>query len=251
MMIRRLICAVITVICTLSLCFSAVSAAVYDPVMVNIPIYCVHKKGKSNVYLISLKAEDDSPKPDKEYLAIYGGDTGVFHITVDEPGEYAYTAYETSGGIKGVTPDDRIYDIKVYAEVLPNDRLRTAVVIYSSSTGEKPSKAIFEHDEETPSVNPPSPPSPDPGTVEGTTPETLPDIPGEDPSAGAGLEEDGIFIDVGTLVRKISDTSDAKQEQALERLDSSFIGSIPVIYIVAVVICLTGVILILKPKKQK
>lgn len=252
--VHRAICAVIMCAAALVLFSANAAAAVYEEITVNIPVYCMKvNEDVSDIYKIILEPEGDAPAPEKDMLIITAGTSGIFKIHIDEPGDYKYTAYEMAGS-GADHHDKRIYDITVFVVTDENDGLISKVAVRSAETGTKPASVYFEHGKY---IDPPTPPHPDPKPDVPVEPDQPPapvidsDRPGEDPSTGAGLEDDGILIDVGTLVRKITNADTAEKQQALDDIENSFVGSIPVIYIAASVVVIIAAAAVFSSKRKE
>ncbi|MBQ3920573.1 MAG: hypothetical protein II695_12930 [Oscillospiraceae bacterium] len=261
MRFRRFAC---MILCALSLfvCSAGVSASMYESVTAEIEVVTEPLKNRFDTILhkydLRIYPEETiAPLPNVDQLILYEHSTGAFSIVLDEPGTYHYRIYEKSGDDPQIKYDDRIYIATVYVEADSNDRLSTAVAVRLLN-GDKPDQVVFNDDPaSTPSPQPPNPPTPHPvdpsEPTEPTTPvvpvkPSEPVTPPEDPSSGAGEYGDGIFIDVGTFVKYITVPETEDEIKAVEKLEKSFLGNIPVIYIAALIICLAGLAILHRQK---
>ena len=279
--IKQGICFILAMFLTLSMMIPTASAEGYIPITARITFegrYSRALRNINNEYQIRIVPFNSAPLPSNNIITIPPRSKGQFDIIIDDPGTYVYRVYQIKGDDPRVFYDDTIYLVKVFVENTEDlATLRYAVTLTVAASEAKPSEISFQNipsgsipphpdpdpDDPDPHTDtdlpsPPSPPGPPSPPVTDTPPEpvvpvTNNDSPVEDHSAGAGIEGEGILIDVGTVVTKIAVASGAAKNdpKSLEEFENSFVGSIPVIYIIAVLITLIAVFLVFSPAKRK
>ncbi|MBR4223187.1 MAG: hypothetical protein IKR73_00090, partial [Oscillospiraceae bacterium] len=176
----------------------------------------------------------------------------------DQPGTYVYRVLDQKSDSTADVHDKRVYLVTIYAEAESDDKLKTAVSS-SDVNGDKPDLILFEDKIAGDNIPDPHPhydpfyPHDDPGEPVVMTPKPAEDtsVP-EDPSSGAPSFGDGLFIDVGTFVKMIDPPATEAEKQEIAMLEESFIGGIPVLYLVcAIVLPLIGVIVSRCSKKKE
>ena len=275
---RSRLLAVSVIICVLSffVSFSSVMAAVYEPITASIPVEGLKTKGfaRRQVYNIAVEALDDAPVPEEDRLLVDEDDKGSFVITIDEPGTFIYKIYEVKGNDSNTVYDDTIYYVTVFVENTEELlKLRYGMSLTVNDLTTKPSemevsfinlpiKSEVPYHDDPPAPRPyipdtpPSPVNTDKPVPEETTvvPDdtTRPDHPVEDHSAGAGIYGDGILIDVGTVLTNLTKANKTVQvSEFAEKIENSFIGSIPVIYLAgAAVIVILALAVFFRRREQ-
>ena len=200
---QRLLCAVICIISLLILPVK-VSAADYDTVNVDIPVYgdwlTVRQLVPTHAYTIVMETVTDlSPKPVQNTLSMNEGEQVSFKVPVDQPGTFVYKVYAEDRHYEHVVRDKSVYEVFIYSEPAGGTKLITAVSI-RRNMDEKPEMMSF--DDNSTDVPPPGH-DPDPVVtvmtvtepVPGTKPTEKPPVPEDQKDPEAGLENDEDLIE--------------------------------------------------------
>ena len=117
----------------------------YVPVTVQVPVYCEKVNNDSKaVYEIHMeRADGNTPQPVAETITVDAAKTGMFEITVSEPGNLKYTVSQIKGSAAGVTYDERAYDVYVCVVNDANNDLTYTVSVTLAGSATKPDKIAF------------------------------------------------------------------------------------------------------------
>lgn len=273
--LRLAVCAVF--MCILSLFGNSLDARamIYEPITIELPVYCIFFEDFPELdYHIIALPQNGAPHMAEEELFIDENHSAAFTISIDSPGTYCYQVYELEGKYSYIQYDDRIYDVTIYVEALEDDTLKAAVVLNSEETGDKPDTLVFENgvpdappfpddpvteptlptvqtEPTVPTEDPVEPTVTAPPVTDGPSGQSEPQPPGDDPTAGAGIEGEGLLIDVGTVIKTITKTDTPWKRRQVEEFERSFIGRIPVIYIAALIILPLYIVIIRKQNKKQ
>ncbi|MBQ7991132.1 MAG: hypothetical protein IJ251_08815 [Oscillospiraceae bacterium] len=254
----------------LALFFGAgVSAETYDAITVTVPVSTenVREYGKATTYVYTVaveKAAEDCPDPEADVIRIPETHEKDLVFIIDQPGTFVYHVYEEYSEGDNIKHDTSVYVLTIYVEADNEKNILEAAVSVTDLNGEKPETILFRDDivNDLPPVDPPPEPPYDPYEMD--TPET-PFIPvkpifpdngekqydPEDPSSGAPAFGDGILIDVGTFVKKIAPPATDAEAKKMDEFESSFFGSIPVLYLVCAGVLPVLIVVLLRTAKKK
>ena len=250
---------ILCIISVFALPFTAF-AGEYKSIDVRIAANCLSTGGITNrlTYDIAIEPLEDAPPPQALRLSVSEGNRGVFVIPIDEPGFYYYRLYMIKGTKDELIYDDTVYTASVFVENTEDMQdLRYALTFQKNGLTVKPDEVSFEIKKKNSDWGVPDPPPGprSPGGVikdpdEPTPPDEEPPI--EDASVGAGLEEGGILIDVGAAVKKIVEISGASgvDPETLNNIDDSFLGSIPVVYLLGIALCIVLCAVLIRRGRQ-
>ena len=117
----------------------------YVPVTVQVPVYCEKVNNDSKaVYEIHMeRADSNTPKPVAETITVDAAKTGMFEITVSEPGNLKYTVSQIKGSAGDVMYDERVYDVYVWVVNDANNELTYTVSVTLAGSATKPDKIAF------------------------------------------------------------------------------------------------------------
>ena len=117
----------------------------YVPVTVQVPVYCEKVNNDSKaVYEIHMeRADSNTPKPVAETITVDAAKTGMFEITVSEPGNLKYTVSQIKGSAGDVMYDERVYDVYVCVVNDANNELTYTVSVTLAGSATKPDKIAF------------------------------------------------------------------------------------------------------------
>lgn len=244
----------------------------YETITASVPVKALLTKvdGGKHVYEIGITPLEGAPAPIEDTILINEDSEGTLDISLDEPGTYIYKVEQIPGDDNRYKYDDTVYYVTVFVEnvgdtltlryglsLTVNDMV-TKPAVMEVMFQNTPSKEIIPVPPEPDPPDPPSPPSPPsppvptpvvPGTQPAVPGTQKPDGPEDDPSVGAGIYGDGLLLDVGTVVSRIAGDDTGSTEIA-EKIENSFVGSIPVIYVVLVLLVIV-LAAVLKTRSRK
>ncbi|MBQ5331110.1 MAG: hypothetical protein J6F31_07660 [Oscillospiraceae bacterium] len=272
--IRSFAALVLAVVLSLLTPGGSAFAGDYEAITASVPVKALLTKadGGKHVYEIGITPLEGAPAPIEDTILINEDSEGTLDISLDEPGTYIYKVEQIPGDDKRYKYDDTVYYVTVFVEnvgdtlalryglsLTVNDMV-TKPAVMEVMFQNTPSKEIIPvpPEPDPPDPQPPSPPSPPsppvttpvvPGTQPAVPGTQKPDGPEDDPSVGAGIYGDGLLLDVGTVVSRIAG-DDTRSTEIAEKIENSFVGSIPVIYVVLVLLVIVLAAL-LKARSRK
>ena len=150
-----------------ALSLSASAKGIYDPVTVQIPVYCDKVNGEPKAtYEIHLeKLNDKDPDPVKDIITVDASKVGYYELTLTEPETVTYRVYQQKGTAGSIKYDDKVYEVSVCVVNDSNDKLVYTVSVTLAGSATKPDhigftnikKSTPQPSEETPPPDPDDP----------------------------------------------------------------------------------------------
>lgn len=150
-----------------ALSLSASAKGIYDPVTVQIPVYCDKVNGEPKAtYEIHLeKINDKDPDPVTDIITVDASKVGYYELTLTEPETVTYRVYQQKGTAGSIKYDDKVYEVSVCVVNDSNDKLSYTVSVTLSGSATKPDHVGFTNIKKTtpqPSEETPPPASEEP-----------------------------------------------------------------------------------------
>lgn len=149
------------------LSLSSQAKGIYDPVTVQIPVYCDKVNGEPKAtYEIHLeKINDKDPDPTADIITVDAAKVGYYELTVTEPETFTYRVYQQKGSAGSIKYDDKVYEVSVCVVNDSNNELNVTVSVTLAGSATKPDhigftnikKSTPQPSEETPPPNPDDP----------------------------------------------------------------------------------------------
>ncbi len=150
-----------------ALSLSASAKGIYDPVTVQIPVYCdkVSNTPKANYEIHMDTVSAGAPAPASDTITVDAAKVGYFELTVNEPETLQYRIYQKKGSEGSIKYDDKVYDVYVCVVNDANNELTYTLSVTLAGSATKPDHVGFTNIKKTtpqPSEETPPPASEEP-----------------------------------------------------------------------------------------